>query len=143
MIGNTDLCVVTTTALSNLFSAFGKSQLANVCLVFSDLKATYESGSELIRSTFMELENEVNRSALNIEPVGSSSDEVYHILKKRLFETVPQAEEINKVAINYKESCFSGKANGLYQYVPGEYLYRSESLSKPLRQIRIKTPNMS
>ncbi len=81
-IGNSDLSVVTTTALSNLFSALGKEQLSNVCLVISDLKATYESGSELLQSTFKELENEVNRSALNVEPVGSSSDEVYHILKR-------------------------------------------------------------
>ena len=41
----------------------------NVCLVISDLKAAYESGSELIRGAFKNLENEVNRSALNIEPV--------------------------------------------------------------------------
>lgn len=51
-IGNSDLCAVTSTALANLFSAIGKAQLANVCLVISDLKAAYESGSELIRGTF-------------------------------------------------------------------------------------------
>ncbi|MDI6780568.1 MAG: DUF499 domain-containing protein [bacterium] len=81
-IGNSDLCAVTSTALANLFSAIGKAHLANVCLVISDLKAVYESGSELIRGAFRNLENEVNRSALDIEPVGSSSDDVYHILKK-------------------------------------------------------------
>lgn len=43
-VGNSDLCKVTVAALANLFSALGKEQLANVCLVFSDLKATYESG---------------------------------------------------------------------------------------------------
>ena len=80
MIGNSDLCVVTTTALSNLLSAINKAQLANVCLVISDLKATYESGSELIRSTFKELDNEVSRSAINIEPVGSAQMSL-HILK--------------------------------------------------------------
>ncbi len=80
-IGNTDLSVVTTTALANLFTALTKPELSNVCLVISDLRATYESGSELLQSSFRELENEVNRSALNIEPVGSSSDEIFHILK--------------------------------------------------------------
>ena len=46
-IGDTNLAVVTTTALANLFAAIGKEELSNVCLVISDLKATYQSGSEL------------------------------------------------------------------------------------------------
>lgn len=66
-IGSSDLCTVTITALSNLFTAIGKGQLANVCLVFSDLRATYESGSQLLASSFHELENEANRTALNLE----------------------------------------------------------------------------
>jgi hypothetical protein len=130
MIGNSDLCVVTTTALSNLFSALGKAQLSNVCLVISDLRATYESGSELIRSTFKELENEVNRSALNVEPVGSTSDEVYYILKKRLFETLPQGEEINQVAIGYKDSVSQAKQMG-YTNMSPELIYTSIKDSYP------------
>ena len=39
MVGNSDLSKVTMAALANLFTALGKEQLANVCLVFSDLKA--------------------------------------------------------------------------------------------------------
>ena len=56
-IGNSDLCTVTITALSNLFTAIGKGQLANVCLVFSDLRATYEVGSQLLSTSFKDLEN--------------------------------------------------------------------------------------
>ena len=40
-IGNTDLSVVTTTALANLYVAIAKKELSNVCLVISDLRATY------------------------------------------------------------------------------------------------------
>lgn len=130
MIGNSDLSVVTTTALSNLFSALGKEQLSNVCLVISDLKATYESGSELLQSTFKELENEVNRSALNIEPVGSSSDEVYHILKKRLFKELPEAEEINKIAIGYKDSVSEAKQMG-YTNISPDKVYTAAKDSYP------------
>lgn len=129
-IGNSDLSIVTTTALSNLFSALGKEQLSNVCLVISDLKATYESGSELLQSTFKELENEVNRSALNVEPVGSASDEVYHILKKRLFEELPEDGEINNVAIAYKESVNEAKQMGLTN-VSGDKLYTATKDSYP------------
>ena len=85
-VGDSNLAVVTTNALANLFNALGKEELSNVCLVISDLKATYESGSELLQSTFKELEDEITRFALNLEPVASASDEVYHILKKRLFK---------------------------------------------------------
>ncbi|MBF0120192.1 MAG: DUF499 domain-containing protein [Desulfobacterales bacterium] len=130
MIGNSDLCVVTTTALSNLFTAICKAQLSNVCLVISDLKATYESGSELIRSKFKELENEVNRSALNIEPVGSSSDEVYYILKKRLFETIPKTDEINKIAIGYKDAVSQAKQMSFTNMSP-EHIYTGIKDSYP------------
>ncbi|MBU4450655.1 MAG: DUF499 domain-containing protein, partial [Actinobacteria bacterium] len=117
-IGNSDLCAVTSTALANLFTALGKAQLANVCLVISDLKAAYEIGSELIRGAFKNLENEVNRSALNIEPVGAGSDDVYHILKKRLFESMPRADEINLVAIAYKDEVAKAKQMGLTSISP-------------------------
>lgn len=117
-VGNSDLCKVTITALSNLFSALGKEQLANVCLVFSDLKATYESGSELLASSFKELENEASRVALNIEPVALNSDEIYDILRKRLFESYPRGDsiEVNEVAIGYKDAVARAGKSGLTSY---------------------------
>jgi hypothetical protein len=129
-IGDSNLCEVTGTALANLFSAIGKAQLANVCLVISDLKAAYESGSELIRGAFKNLENEVNRSALNIEPVGSGSDDVYHILKKRLFESIPRADEINLVAIAYKDEVAKAKQMGLTSISP-DHIYTGIKDSYP------------
>jgi len=117
-IGNSDLCQVTVTALSNLFSALGKEQLSNVCLVFSDLKATYESGSALLQSTFKELDNEASRVALNIEPVALNSDEIYDILRKRLFEEYPRggASDVNEIAVSYKEAVQRAGKSGLTSY---------------------------
>ena len=119
-VGNSDLCKVTITALSNLFTALGKDQLANVCLVFSDLKATYESGSELLQSSFKELENEANRVAINIEPVALNSDEIYDILRKRLFEIYPEngSPSLNEVAIGYKDAIANARKSGLTTYQP-------------------------
>lgn len=117
-IGDSNLAAVTTTALANLFSAIGKEELANVCLVISDLKATYESGSELLQSSFKELENEVNRSALNIEPVGSTSDEVYHILNKRLFQELPGAQAVNEIANAYKGAMSEARQMGYTNMSP-------------------------
>ena len=121
-IGDSNLAVVTTNALSTLFTALGKEELSNVCLVISDLKATYESGSELLQSTFKELENEVNRSALNIEPVGSASDEVYHILRKRLFKELPSENEIINIANGYKQAVLKQSRWGIPIYLLTRFL---------------------
>jgi len=123
-IGNSDLCKVTITALSNLFSALGKEQLGNVCLVFSDLKATYESGSEMLQSSFKELENEANRSAINIEPVALNSDEIYDILKKKLFEKFPvgNSPAVTDVAIAFKDALVRANKSGLTTYT-GEKIF--------------------
>ncbi len=126
-VGNSDLSQVTVTALANLFSALGKAQLANVCLVFSDLKAAYESGSVLLQSSFKTLEAEANRIALEIAPVELNSDEVYSILNKRLFEDkrVETNYEIerNEIAIRFKESVAEAKKLGFTAY-SGETVYR-------------------
>lgn len=121
MVGNSDLSKVTMTALSNLFTALGKEQLANICLVFSDLKAAYESGSELLQSSFRELEAEANRIAIEVTPVALNSDEIYHILQKRLFEDVSGFDyslNINDVAIAYKTSVEKSKKLGFTNYTP-------------------------
>lgn len=117
-IGNSDLCNVTITALANLFAAIGKEQLSNVCLVFSDLKATYQSGSALLQSSFKDLENEANRSAINIEPVALNSDEIYDILKKRLFEEFAgdDSPAVADIAVQYKEAVNRANKTGLTNY---------------------------
>jgi predicted AAA+ superfamily ATPase len=88
-IGDSNLAKVTTTAISNLLVAVGKDQLANVCVVISDLKATYQGGAEQINQALSDLQSEVGRSALTLEPVGMNTDEIYHILRTRLFEKLP------------------------------------------------------
>lgn len=133
-IGNSDLSKVTIAALANLFSALGKSQLANVCLVFSDLKATYESGSELLQSSFKELEAEANRIAIEIAPVQLNSDEVYSILRKRLFEDGILSDqygiEKNEIAIQYKDAVSITKGLGFTAYT-GENVFKGVVDSYP------------
>lgn len=121
VVGNSDLSKVTMTALANLFTALGKEELANVCLVFSDLQAAYESGSELLQSSFRELEAEANRVAIEITPVALNSDEIYHILHKRIFEDVSGFEytfNVNEIAMAYKSSVETNKKLGFTNYTP-------------------------
>ena len=103
-IGDSNLANITTTALANLLVAVGKEELSNVCVVISDLRGSYEGGSQYIDRALENLESEIGRSALDLEPVGLNTDEVYHILRKRLFETLPEDEEIKDVAQAYAQA---------------------------------------
>ena len=119
-IGDSNLCNVTITALSNLFTALGKEQLRDVCLVFSDLRAVYESGSELLQSRFKELEQEANRVAMAIEPVALNSDEIYDILRTRLFSSIParNSEDVYDIANQYKAELEKANKAGLSNESP-------------------------
>ncbi|MEK7720264.1 MAG: DUF499 domain-containing protein [Bacteroidota bacterium] len=117
-VGAGDLSIVTTTALANLFNALNRTELDNVLVVISDLKATYQSGTRLLQSTFPNLEGEVNRFALVVQPVSSSSDEIYDILKTKLFATLPGKDEINDIAKAYKEKVEEAKNLGFTNYNP-------------------------
>lgn len=108
-IGNSDLAEVTTTALSNLLVAVGKDELHNVAVVISDLRANYEAGSQQLNKALNNLEGEVGRSALSLEPVGMNTDELYHILRKRLFTGLPNASEIAEVAQGYAQAIRNAK----------------------------------
>lgn len=105
-IGDSNLCRVTVTALSNLFNAVGQADMKNVLLVFSDLRATYQSGTQQLHESFKNLENEANRMARDIAPVALNTDEVYDILKARLFESVPGKLDANvrEIAAAYREA---------------------------------------
>ncbi|MCB1156010.1 MAG: DUF499 domain-containing protein [Leptospiraceae bacterium] len=101
VIGNSDLGVVTTAAIANLLVAVTKSELSNVLIVISDLKASYEGGSEKLNSAIANISKEVGRTALNLEPVKLNTDEIYHILRKKLFQTIPDIAEIKEIANAY------------------------------------------
>lgn len=103
-IGNSDLSAVTTTALSNLLVALGREELANVCLVISDLKASYSAGGAQIVAALNDLEAETGRSAMNLEPVRMNSDEFYHILRTRIFESLPDSDVVRDVAQGYAQA---------------------------------------
>jgi hypothetical protein len=120
-IGNSDLSEVTTTALANLLVAVGKDELSNVCVVISDLRATYEQGTQQINRALQNLENEVGRTALSLEPVGLNTDEIYHILRKRIFVKLPDKDEIKSVAQGYAQAVRDAKQMDITQASPEKF----------------------
>jgi hypothetical protein len=119
-VGTGTVADITTTALANLFNAVGKAELHNVSIVVSDLQATYEEGSQLLQKSFKELENEIERSAINIEPVGANTDDLYNILRTRLFEKVGKKEDIDKIAMEYRRAVVEARQMGYTNYSPEE-----------------------
>jgi predicted AAA+ superfamily ATPase len=106
-VGNADLGVVTTSALANLFIAVG--EMNNVCLVLSDLAGTnFSIGQSNLDAAFSRaiqgITSEARRIAVPITPVNPNGDELYHILRKRLFERIATDAEIRKVAGAYRDA---------------------------------------
>ncbi len=121
-IGNSDLSVVTTTAISNLIVAVNKSELSNVCVVISDLAASsYSDGSESLNDALSNLQAETGRSALRIEPVSSQGDEVYHILRTRLFETTADEATVKIIANEYADAVKQAKQMDVTNASPDAY----------------------
>lgn len=120
-IGDSNLARVTTTALSNLLVAVGKDKLSNVCVVISDLKATYQGGGEQINQALADLQAEVGRSAMTLEPVALNTDEIYHILRTRLFEELPAQTEVREVSQAYAEAVRDAKQMDITSASPEKF----------------------
>ena len=119
VVGGGNLAQVTTYALSNLLSASLK--LKRCCIVVSNLSGSYEGASKQLRQAIRNFEQEANRQARAITPVELASQEIYEILRKRLFRKLPDKSVIDSVATAY--------AGALSEAV------RSKSVAKSAEQI--------
>ena len=91
-------------ALTTLLTAISKDELSNVVLVLSDLTGSHEKGSSRIASVLADFEKETRRTAKNFTPVQQNTTEIYHILRKRLFENEASDHQIAEVAKAYREA---------------------------------------
>ena len=124
-VGNADLSVVTTAALANLFVAV--ADMDNVCLVLSDLAGTnFSVGQSSLQAALNRaiqgITSESRRIAVPITPVNPNGDELYHILRKRLFESVGPGQEAQRIAETYREALREAHKMGLTTTTP-ESLY--------------------
>jgi hypothetical protein len=93
---------IATRAFANLLSASGK--LSNVCVVVSDLDASYAQGGALIEKALLDARKELGRQEKAITPVDLAGNEVYDILRKRLFTKLPDVAEIQDLASRYGQA---------------------------------------
>lgn len=98
-IGAGTVADIATRAFANLLTAAGKK--ANVCVVISDLWAAYQTGGALINRALDNARQELGRQERNITPVDLAANEIYDILRKRLFKSLPDLAEIEHIADAY------------------------------------------
>jgi predicted AAA+ superfamily ATPase len=98
-VGNGTVADIATRAFANLLTAAGKKK--NVCVVVSDLSAAYDTGAKLIHRALEDARSELGRQERNITPVDLAANEIYDILRKRLFKSLPDKAEIEDIAATF------------------------------------------
>lgn len=133
-VGDSNLAVVTTAALANLFVAVADNKLSNVVLAVSDLSgAAYEQGQTRIEQIFEKVESlkhlnqEAIRLSMPIDPVRMNSDELYQILRTRLFEKLPAESIVKEVASGYAEAIRKAKLQDITTASPEQFAADVES----------------
>lgn len=101
-IGSGTVADIATRAFANMLSAAGK--LSNVCVVVSDLDASYAQGGALIDRALQDARKELGRQEKTITPVDLAGNEIYDILRKRLFTKLPDPAEIGDLAARYGQA---------------------------------------
>ena len=123
-VGDTYLDRLTEIALANLLVAVNSNKLPRACVVITDLSGTaYAGGSASITHALQslgDLESEVNRNVVRIDPVKINTNEIYHILRTRIFEKTPASAEIEEVADAYGAALDSAKKMGLSEVSPDQ-----------------------
>lgn len=100
-LGHGTIADVVTRAFANMLTAAQKKK--NVCIVVSDLEAAYDTGGKLIQRALDDATQELGRAEINITPVNLESNEIYEILRKRLFQKLPDKNDITEIAAAYSE----------------------------------------
>ncbi len=95
-VGNGTVADIATRAFANLLTAAGKKK--NVCVVVSDLAAAYDTGAKLIYKALEDARAELGRQERSITPVDLAANEIYDILRKRLFKSLPDKAIIGDIA---------------------------------------------
>jgi hypothetical protein len=99
-VGTTTLGDLTIGALERLFNALPRCPRA--CVVVTNLKDdVYLDGSGQLRTLIESLTKHYDRNAQAITPVQQNTGEIFAIVRKRLFDSLPSKDRIDEVAQAY------------------------------------------
>lgn len=100
-VGQGSMADVLTRALSNLFAA--ALELPRCCIVLANLSDSYKDQVKEVQRLVGDVQRESSRQARKITPVSLDGNEIYAIIRKRLFQELPASEDFEEVAGAYAE----------------------------------------
>ncbi|HTA88569.1 MAG TPA: DUF499 domain-containing protein, partial [Polyangiaceae bacterium] len=102
VVGGGNAAQVAQAAFANLLTAALKSP--RTAVVVANLRGAYDSASRDLQRVLRDAGQELGRSAKAIVPVDLASDEIFEILRKRLFSSLPNADVVTAVGEAYAKS---------------------------------------
>lgn len=122
-VGSTTLGDLTIGALERLFNALPRCPRA--CVVVTNLKDdVYLDGSGQLRTLIENLTKHYDRNAQAITPVQQNTGEVFAIVRKRLFDSLPPPEKIDAVAQAYVSALQKAKRVDTIPTTPETFIDR-------------------
>jgi hypothetical protein len=109
-VGKGTLADLVTFSLGTLLSASIK--LPRCCVVIANLAGSYDAQTRDLARVMSNLQQEARRQAQTITPVQLAGNEIYEILKKRLFTELPPEEVIDSVAEAFAEQVKAAEDGG-------------------------------
>ncbi|MFB1488421.1 MULTISPECIES: anti-phage-associated DUF499 domain-containing protein [unclassified Thiocapsa] len=109
-VGKGSLADLVTYSLGNLLSAAIKRP--RCCVVIANLSGSYDAQTRDLARVMSNLQQETRRQAQTITPVQLAGNEIYAILKKRLFTQLPDAPLIDAVAEAFAEQVKAAEDGG-------------------------------
>lgn len=109
-VGGGTLADLVTYSLGTLLSAAIK--LPRCCVVIANLSGSYDAQTKNLARVMSNLQQEARRQAQTITPVQLAGNEIYEILKKRLFTEMPPEEVLDSVAEAFAEQVKAAEDGG-------------------------------
>ncbi len=109
-VGKGSLADLVTYTISNLLTAAIK--LPRCCVVIANLSGSYDAQTKDLARIMSNLQQESRRQAQTITPVQLAGNEIYEILKKRLFTELPGETLIDSVAEAFAEQVKAAEDGG-------------------------------
>lgn len=109
-VGKGSLADLVTYSIGNLLTAAMK--LPRCCVVIANLSGSYEAQTKDLARIMSNLQQESRRQAHIITPVQLAGNEIYEILKKRLFTSLPDDTLVDSVAEAFAQEVKAAEDGG-------------------------------
>jgi predicted AAA+ superfamily ATPase len=122
-VGNSTLADITIGALERLFNAL--SQLPRACVVVTNLiDDVFAEGSGKLKTLINTLNKQYGKYAQAITPVQQNSGEVFQIIRKKLFDKLPDGDVIEEIAQAYVDELNRAKKVDDVPSIPESFIAR-------------------